>query len=52
MADEDTIQLGDLNVRRLGFGTMQLTGAGVWGRPRITTAHSRSCGAVSNSAST
>ncbi|HEY5304901.1 MAG TPA: aldo/keto reductase [Acidimicrobiales bacterium] len=32
MADE-TIELGVLNVRRLGFGTMQLTGAGVWGPP-------------------
>lgn len=34
MADDDTIQLGALDVRRLGFGTMQLTGAGVWGPPR------------------
>lgn len=24
---------GDLPVRRLGYGTMQLTGAGVWGEP-------------------
>jgi len=32
VADE-TIELGVLNVRRLGFGTMQLTGAGVWGPP-------------------
>jgi pyridoxine 4-dehydrogenase len=24
---------GDIPVRRLGFGTMQLTGAGVWGEP-------------------
>ncbi len=31
---EDTIQLGALNVRRLGFGTMQLTGPGVWGPPK------------------
>jgi aryl-alcohol dehydrogenase-like predicted oxidoreductase len=28
------MQLGALNVRRLGFGTMQLTGPGVWGPPR------------------
>jgi pyridoxine 4-dehydrogenase len=28
-----TFQLGVLNVRRLGFGTMQLTGPGVWGAP-------------------
>ncbi|MCU1364357.1 MAG: oxidoreductase [Acidimicrobiaceae bacterium] len=27
------IQLGTLRVRRLGFGTMQLTGRGVWGPP-------------------
>jgi aryl-alcohol dehydrogenase-like predicted oxidoreductase len=33
MGDE-TIQLGALSVRRLGFGTMQLTGPGVWGPPR------------------
>lgn len=25
---------GDLDVRRLGYGTMQLTGPGVWGEPR------------------
>jgi pyridoxine 4-dehydrogenase len=31
---EDSIQLGVLNVRRLGFGAMQLTGPGVWGPPR------------------
>src|ERR1700726_4569760 len=24
---------GDIPIRRLGFGTMQLTGAGVWGEP-------------------
>lgn len=30
---DETIQLGSLNVRRLGFGTMQLTGPGVWGPP-------------------
>ena len=33
MVGDGTIQLGVLNVRRLGFGTMQLTGAGVWGPP-------------------
>ena len=32
-ADSDTLQLGTLSVRRLGFGTMQLTGRGVWGPP-------------------
>src|SRR4029077_11892989 len=25
---------GDLNVHRLGFGTMRLTGGGIWGMPR------------------
>src|ERR1700684_52600 len=33
MTSEDTMQLGALNVRRLGFGTMQLAGPGVWGPP-------------------
>jgi pyridoxine 4-dehydrogenase len=28
-----TFLIGDILVRRLGFGTMQLTGAGVWGAP-------------------
>jgi aryl-alcohol dehydrogenase-like predicted oxidoreductase len=32
--DSGTLQLGSLTVRRLGFGTMQLTGPGVWGPPR------------------
>jgi pyridoxine 4-dehydrogenase len=31
---EDSMQLGVLNVRRLGFGAMQLTGPGVWGPPK------------------
>ena len=30
----DTITLGDLTVHRLGFGSMQLTGPGVWGPPK------------------
>jgi pyridoxine 4-dehydrogenase len=29
-----TIRLGDLEVRRLGFGTMRLPGADVWGEPK------------------
>jgi aryl-alcohol dehydrogenase-like predicted oxidoreductase len=29
----DTIVLGDLEVRRLGFGAMRLPGPGVWGEP-------------------
>ena len=32
--DSGTLQLGALTVHRLGFGTMQLTGPGVWGPPR------------------
>lgn len=30
----DTIRIGDLEVRRLGFGAMQLPGPGVWGEPK------------------
>ena len=34
MAHPDTITLGgDLNVRRLGFGAMRITGSGIWGSP-------------------
>lgn len=29
----DTVRLGQLSVHRLGFGSMQLTGEGVWGAP-------------------
>lgn len=28
-----TVRLGDLTVPRLGYGTMRLTGPGIWGRP-------------------
>jgi aryl-alcohol dehydrogenase-like predicted oxidoreductase len=28
-----TIELGDMRVRRLGFGAMRITGGGVWGPP-------------------
>ncbi len=36
----DTIKLGDLEVRRLGFGAMRLPGPGVWGEPAdAATAH-------------
>jgi pyridoxine 4-dehydrogenase len=31
--DAGTLQLGSLTVNRLGFGTMQLPGSGVWGPP-------------------
>jgi pyridoxine 4-dehydrogenase len=28
-----TLQIEDLSIHRLGFGTMRLTGAGIWGEP-------------------
>src|SRR5258705_442944 len=31
--NESTIRLGDLEVRRLGFGAMRLPGKDVWGEP-------------------
>jgi aryl-alcohol dehydrogenase-like predicted oxidoreductase len=34
VADSGAMKLGSLSVHRLGFGTMQLTGPGVWGPPR------------------
>jgi aryl-alcohol dehydrogenase-like predicted oxidoreductase len=34
LEESDTLQLGVLNVHRLGFGAMQLPGPGVWGPPR------------------
>jgi len=33
-AKSGTFTIGDLTVNRLGFGSMQLTGAGVWGDPK------------------
>jgi aryl-alcohol dehydrogenase-like predicted oxidoreductase len=30
----ETIRLGDLDVKRLGYGAMRLPGEGVWGEPR------------------
>jgi pyridoxine 4-dehydrogenase len=33
MVSGETLELGALKVQRLGFGTMQLTGPGVWGPP-------------------
>ena len=34
MTDTDTFLLGgDLEVGRLGFGAMRITGAGIWGEP-------------------
>jgi len=30
----ETVRLGDITVRRLGLGTMELTGHGTWGEPR------------------
>ena len=32
-----TLSLGDLKVRRLGFGAMRITGPGIWGRPPTAT---------------
>ena len=29
-----TFAVGDIEVRRLGFGAMRITGAGTWGPPR------------------
>ena len=29
-----TIEIGDLGVRRLGYGAMRITGDGIWGRTR------------------
>jgi pyridoxine 4-dehydrogenase len=33
-AASGTFELGDLKINRLGFGSMQLTGPGVWGDPK------------------
>jgi len=33
-AASGTFTLGDLKVNRLGFGTMRLTGPGIWGEPK------------------
>jgi len=33
-AKSGTFSIGDLPVRRLGFGAMRLTGPGIWGEPR------------------
>ena len=38
-----TFQLGDLRVRRLGYGAMHLSGAGIFGPPRIGTPHWPCC---------
>jgi len=32
-ATAGTLRLGDINVSRLGFGAMRLTGRGIWGPP-------------------
>ena len=36
-----TFRLGDLEVRRLGFGAMRITGPGVWGEPEDPAAAKR-----------
>ncbi len=33
MSGAGTIRLGDLQVSRLGFGAMRITGPGIWGPP-------------------
>ena len=33
VGSSQTLRIGSLDVRRMGFGTMQLTGPGVWGPP-------------------
>ena len=30
-----TFALGDLNVNRIGFGAMRITGKGIWGPPDV-----------------
>lgn len=35
--ESGTFSLGQLNVRRLGYGAMQITGPGVWGPPKDAT---------------
>jgi hypothetical protein len=37
----ETFAIGDLQVRRLGFGAMRLTGPGVWGEPHDRSAATR-----------
>jgi len=32
-ARSGTFRIGDINIQRLGFGTMRLTGPGIWGPP-------------------
>src|ERR1700754_2941844 len=32
-AASGTLEIDDVSVRRLGFGTMRLTGEGIWGPP-------------------
>lgn len=38
---KDTFRLGDLEVRRLGFGAMRITGEGIWGPPDAERAAKR-----------
>src|SRR6201991_239264 len=33
-AASGTLEIDDVSVRRLGFGTMRLTGKGIWGPPK------------------
>ena len=34
------MKLGDVEIGRLGFGAMRITGEGIWGPPRTTTRRS------------
>lgn len=34
---------GDIEVRRLGFGAMRITGPGIWGRPAAGLPRERCC---------
>ena len=46
-----TFAIGDRAVNRLGYGTMQLPGPGVWGPPRDHAEASASCAGRSSWAS-
>ena len=51
MADSDTFLLGgDLEVGRLGFGAMRITGDGIWGDPPIPPAAANCFVALSRTA--
>ncbi len=50
-SDLDTFPVGgDLEVGRLGFGAMRITGDGVWGEPADPAAAANYCAARSRTA--